>query len=140
LPGKERWSPESKGAEIEIVLRRAAFVLMVGLSLAAQGCTGDRSPPARPSASTAPTSAPEGLVVVPDVVGDDLRKAVRRLEQAGLDVDLSPLSEEERTYAAGFRTHPRVAVDEVDPPVGTDVEEGSSVVILEASCPETRPC
>ena len=97
-------------------------------------------------ATEPPTPSPAGTtdradgVTVPDVMGQDLVRAVARLEEAGLDVDLSALPEAARGYATGFQTHPRVQVVEMDPPPGTLVDKGTEVAILRAECPQDEPC
>lgn len=77
------------------------------------------------------------------MVGVDLVKAIAKLEAEGLAVDVSALSKIERGYATGFQTHPRVQVIDLDPSPGTEVNQGTSVTILDAECPPRKsgePC
>jgi hypothetical protein len=85
-------------------------------------------------------SSPVGQLEIPDVIGTDLRRAVSILEDIGLEVDVSALPKIERGYATGFQTHPRVKVVEMDPPSGTQVQEGATVAILRAECSRKEPC
>ena len=79
-------------------------------------------------------------VQVPDVVGLDLRRAFNALERAGFVVDVSALPKGERGYATRYQTHPRVKVVEMDPPPGTQVEEGTTIAILKAECLRDSIC
>lgn len=115
--------------------------LLSGVALAGLlfvGCTQEAADPA-PSPDVQETDS-ASAVAVPDVISLDLRKAVNTLQGAGLTVDLSALSKSERGYATGQQTHPRVWVVEMDPPPGTEVEEGTSIVILKAECPRDSLC
>lgn len=114
----------------------ATAAVTVGLLLG--GCTDERANPAPPPDAQETPEA--NTIQVPDVVGLDLVLAVNALQAVGLKVDLSALSKIERGYAGGNQTHPRVQVVEMDPAPGTEVEEGTTIVILKAECPRDKLC
>lgn len=108
-----------------------AATVLVGVACAEMG------PERSGDGSTQPSE--RDVVEVPDVTGVDLVKAIARLEDAGLRVDVSALPEGAQGYASGFQTHPAVQVTETDPSPGTEVDEGSTVAILDAACPPRSP-
>ena len=86
----------------------AARIAIVLVLIALAGCTfldhGGRGVTDRPSHWS-----------VPDIGGVDLAKAVKRLRDAGLRIDMSSLTRIERSYgrqlvAGYYQSHPRVVV------------------------------
>lgn len=119
-----------------MAMKQLSVVVILGILFV--GCTDEIANPP-PAPNTEQTDAVSG-VLVPDVVGRDLRRAFNALERAGFVVDISTLPKAERGYATRFQTHPRVQVVEMDPPPGTEVEEGTTIAILEAECPRDKLC
>lgn len=111
-------------------------VLIVTL-VSVAGCTSDegRSPIGQPVPEA---NTEERSIQVPDVIGVDLVKAIARLEEARLAVDVSALPKSFRGYATGLQTHPRVQVTHMDPPPGANVREGTTIAILHAKCPARK--
>lgn len=74
---------------VEASMKRAVVVLSCVLVLVGFTCrdSGPHDPPPRPR--VAATNADGPVVEVPDIVGADLAVAVDRLEEAGLETDLS---------------------------------------------------
>jgi hypothetical protein len=119
-------------------MKKLSLALLSLLSLVGFTC-GDSGPhPPPPPEATDTSPAQVDGVQVPDVIGVDLVKARVRLEQRGFEVDLSALPKTVRGYATGFQTHPRVQVTRMDPLPGTTVQQGATIVILDAECPPRK--
>lgn len=114
-------------------MRKLILSLMLA-SIALASCTSESEEPgisrSSPEKPTQGLSSPQ----VPDILGLDLAKAVKKLQAAGVTVNMSSLNRIERSYGRQlikgyWQSHPRVVV------VDYTVSDPKMIFIERVACP-----